>query len=66
MKRVIPTDVYDKDGNMTKIEVTDTSGNHIADFLWDEREEQSSENRVKFREWCYDFLRRNKQFEVAR
>jgi hypothetical protein len=66
MKRAIPIDVYDQDGNMTKIEVTDTSGNHIADFTWDPREEQTSENRSKFREWCYDFLQRNKQFEVAR
>jgi len=63
--RAIPVDVYDKDGNMTKIEVNDPSGNHIVDFLWDEREEQTSENRQRFREWAYEFLRQNKGCEVA-
>lgn len=62
---VVPVDVYDKDGNMTKIEVNDTSGNHILDFVWDERDEQTSENRVEFREWAYKFLRDNKDYEVS-
>jgi hypothetical protein len=66
MKRAIPIDVYDQDGNMTKIEVQDASGNHIADFVWDPTDEQTSENRIKFRQWCYDFLEKNKQFKVSR
>ncbi len=62
--RAIPVDVYDKDGNITKIEVNDPSGNHIVDFLWDEHESQTSENRQRFREWAYEFLRKNKGCEV--
>lgn len=60
----IPTDIYDKDGNLVRIEVMNTNGEHIADFLWDARDEQTSENRTKFREWVYNFLTKNKQFEV--
>jgi hypothetical protein len=64
MKIAIPVDVYDKDGNMTKIEVNDTSGEHILDFVWDPTDEQTSENRTKFREWVYDFLESNKKYKV--
>jgi hypothetical protein len=60
----IPVDVYDNAGNMIKIEANDPSGNHIVDFLWDNREEQTSENRQRFREWAYEFLRENKGCEV--
>jgi len=64
--RAIPVDVYDKDGNMTKIEVNDPSGNHIADFLWDGHDEQTSEKRQEFRQWVYKFLTENKGYEVAK
>ena len=64
--RAIPVDVYDKDGNMTKIEVNDVSGNHIVDFVWDEHDEQTSQKRQEFREWAYKFLRENKGYEVAK
>lgn len=66
MKKAIPTDVYDKDGNMIKIEVHDGEGSHVIDFLWDDREEQTSENRVRFREWAYEFLKQNKGYEVLK
>ncbi len=66
MKKAIPVDVYDSDGNMTKIEVQDGSGEHILDFVWDTNDEQTSENRVKFREWAYNFLETNKGYEVQR
>ena len=66
MKRAIPIDVYDSDGNMTKIEVNDASGEHLLDFVWDPSDDQTSENRVKFREWVYNFLKQNKGYEVSK
>ena len=54
--RVNPIDVYDKDGNLTHIEVLTPSGEFVMQILWDEHDEQTSENRVKFREWTYRML----------
>jgi len=65
MKRAIPVDVYNKDGDMIKIEFNDMEGNHIIDAVWDSNDEQTSENREAFRKWAYDFLR-NKEYEVLR
>lgn len=56
-------DVYDKEGNLKMIEVTDTSGNHIIDVLWDDNDEQTNENRIAFRKWAYDKLKQ-KDYEV--
>jgi hypothetical protein len=56
MLKAIPVDVYDKDGNLTKIEFTDQSGDHIIDAVWDSTDEQSSENRINFREWAYKWI----------
>ena len=56
MKKTIPTDVYDKDGNMLRIEFSDGEGEHIVDVVWDETEEQTSENRTKFRKWAYKLI----------
>ena len=52
----IPVDVYDKDGNMTKIEFNERAGEHILDVLLDARDEQTSENRIQFRKWAYRML----------
>lgn len=52
----IPVDVYDKDGHLVKIEFNDMKGNHVLDALWDDAEEQTSENRIKFREWAYRLI----------
>ena len=60
---MIPMDVYDKEGNLKMIEVTDTSGNHIIDVLWDDNDEQTNENRIAFRKWAYDKLKQ-KDYEV--
>ena len=54
--KTIPVDVYDKEGNLTKIEFSDGEGEHIVDVVWDETEEQTSENRTKFRKWAYTML----------
>jgi len=63
--RAIPTDVYDKDGNMIKVEFNDGEGNHILDAVWDESDEQTSENRTFFRKWAYNFLR-NQGWEILK
>jgi len=65
MKRALPVDVYDKDGNMVRIEFNDMDGNHIIDAQWDPTDEQTSENRSKFREWAYRFIQQ-KDYEVIK
>jgi hypothetical protein len=61
--KAIPVDVYDKDGNFTRIEVQDGEGNHIIDIVWDPVDEQTSENRVEFRKFAYRVLEQ-KGYEV--
>lgn len=61
--RAIPVDVYDKDGNMIRIEFADGKGEHILDAVWDPTDEQTSDNRTAFRKWAYNFMR-NKGYEV--
>jgi len=61
--KAIPVDIYDKEGNMLRIEFNDGSGNHVVDAVWDQNDAQTSENRVKFREWAYKMLQ-NKGYEV--
>jgi hypothetical protein len=65
MKRAIPVDVYDQDGNMLRIEFHDLEGTHIIDAQWDPTDEQTSENREVFRRWAYNFVR-NKDYEVLK
>jgi hypothetical protein len=65
MKRAIPVDVYDKEGNMLRIEFNDMNGDHIIDAQWDHNDEQTSENRESFRKWAYNFVR-NKDYEVLK
>jgi hypothetical protein len=65
MKRAIPVDVYDKEGNMIRIEFADTSGNHILDAVWDANDEQTSENRTAFRKWAYNHVR-NQDWEIVK
>ena len=65
MKKAIPVDVYDKEGNMLKIEFSDGAGEHIVDAQWDQNDEQTSENRIEFRKWAYSMLN-NKGYEVLK
>jgi len=60
----IPTDIYDKDGNMVAIEFNDSAGNFLVEASWDERDEQTSDNRTAFRKWAYDFIQNNLGYEV--
>jgi len=53
---VIPTDVYDKEGNMVKIEFYTKSGEFVIEAVWDPKDPQDSEHRVFFRKWAYKML----------
>jgi hypothetical protein len=59
-----PVDVYDKNGDMIKIEFIDLEGKHVVDAMWDENDEQTSENRIIFRKWAYHMLK-NMGWKVA-
>ena len=54
--RVVCTDVYDKDGNLTRIEAHTPEDNFVMQFLWDPTDEQTSANREAFRKWAYRHL----------
>lgn len=56
IKKAIPADIYDEDGNMKYIEFRDGSGEHVMDAVWDERDEQTSDNRSEFRKWAYKMM----------
>jgi len=62
--KVIPTDVYNKDGNLLRIEFYDLSGEFQLQAEWDSRDAQTSENREKFRKWAYQMAKRL-EFEIA-
>lgn len=64
MTKVSMVDIYDKDGNLVRIETYKMDGEHFLDFLWDERDEQTSDNRLEFRKWVRRFLKQ-KDAEVA-
>jgi hypothetical protein len=57
MMKVVLTDIYDKDGNLVKIDVHDMDGQFVIQIVWDENDEQTSENRKAFREWANRQLR---------
>jgi len=61
--RVVCTDVYDKDGNLTRIDVHTLGDQFVLQAVWDERDEQTSKNREEFRKWVYRHLR-NTGYEV--
>ena len=61
--KAIPIDVYDAEGNLSKIEVQGGDGTHIVDIVWDPADEQTSENRVEFRKFAYRILEQ-KGYEV--
>lgn len=58
--RVVPMDIYDEDGNLLRIEVTNLEGEFIIQSLWDENDAQTHENRIQFRKWTYNHLRKMK------
>lgn len=56
-------DVYDKEGNMVRIEAYNSKGEFIMQALWDPSEEQTHDNRVNFRQWFYKHLERSQDHE---
>ena len=54
----VPTDIYDKDGNMDRIEFHDGKGEFIVQAIWDKNDEQTSEKRSEFRRWAYQMVER--------
>lgn len=52
-------DIYDKDGNLLRIEAYKNDGDFLMQFLWDERDEQTSENRIEFRKWVTRHLKQS-------
>ena len=50
-------DIYNKDGDLLRIEAYKENGDHLLDFLWDPRDEQTSEKRVEFRKWVNRHLK---------
>ena len=57
--KAIPTDVYDADGNLLRIDFHDGKGDFILQFLWDPGDEQTSPNREALRKWSYRWMRQN-------
>ena len=53
---VIPTDIY-KDGDLISIEFSRPDGEFILNAVWDENDEQTSDNRVAFRKWAYHMIK---------
>jgi hypothetical protein len=51
--KVIPTDVYNKEGELIEIEFHNPEGEFIIVVNWDHTDEQTSSNREKFRKWAY-------------
>jgi len=54
--KLIPTDIYDKDGNMVKIEFYDHASNFVIESVWDDQDPQDAEHRDFFRKWSYKMM----------
>jgi radical SAM protein with 4Fe4S-binding SPASM domain len=54
--RVVCTDIYDADGNLTRCEAYTRDEKFVLQAIWDERDEQTSANREEFRKWFYRHL----------
>jgi len=52
MMKVVMADIYDKSGNLEKINVHDLEDNFILQIMWDDQDEQSFTNRKHFRLWA--------------
>lgn len=63
--RVIPTDVFDEDGNLEKIEFYDELGGFQFQAMWDPVDKQTADNRREFREWANGMAKRM-DYEVVK
>lgn len=57
-KIAIPYDIYNKEGEMVEIEYRDQQGDFIVVAVWDENDAQTSENRIEFRKWAKQMVKR--------
>lgn len=54
----IQKEVFDEQGNLKLIEVVDRdTSQHMADFLWDPNDEQTPDNRNRFRDWVANWVK---------
>lgn len=58
-KKVLCIDIYDKEGNLVRIEAHTFTGEFLMQFLWDERDPQTSEKRQEFRRWVKRHLKQS-------
>lgn len=58
MKDVLLVDIYNKDGEMQRIEAFDSKGDFIFQAMWDPNDEQTSEKREAFRKWAKTMAQR--------
>jgi hypothetical protein len=65
MEKVIPVDIYNKEGDLTAIEFNQLDGTFVIQAEWDPREDQNSENRIAFRKWAYNMIE-NIGYEVMK
>lgn len=54
---VTQQDIYNKEGELVRIEVYKDDGDFLMQFLWDQQDEQTSDNRVEFRKWVNRHLK---------
>lgn len=50
-------DIYNKEGELVRIEAYEPNGDFLMQFMWDPNDEQTSENRVEFRKWVNRHLK---------
>lgn len=51
-------EIHNDVGHLLRIEFYDAEGEHVLDALWDDKDEQTTENRREFRTWAYKMLER--------
>lgn len=64
IKSVKPTEIFNDNGDLQKIEFHTLRGQFVIEALWDERDAQTEENRQAFRKWAYNMMR-NKDYKVV-
>jgi hypothetical protein len=58
-KNVIMTDVYDKNGNLTRVDFYSVPEMKFEfEAVWDENDDQSHENRQRFRIWAAEMAKK--------
>jgi hypothetical protein len=65
MIKVYPVDIYDKDGNLLRIEFLNKNTNEFEfQAEWDDRDAQTHEKREEFRKWSA-FMAKRLGFEIC-